>query len=260
MNWYKTYINISNLHPTVIGTSMSGSLYMQMYMNPSLVEKYKKLTNTVNELIQEYVRRMNNKDAENVQEGKIQQLLDRIHQLEAEQSAMEVEPKRKMEMEGQKARAEEKRQQEDTARRYENIHKLSKQLERLARKHFPLTENPGMAGYMMSNGDMLALSYGYGKRDMDHRQICEAFPDNMDIDCGSDGMRQFMLATGAIRMSFNGNSGFFDMEDKPNAIQISKLVEIFGKCKELYVTYNHKGKNLYEDDIFELENFLSRLR
>jgi hypothetical protein len=98
---------------------------------------------------------------------------------------------------------------------------------------WPRTNNPSLAGYIMQDGSMLNMSYQGYQRDMDHREITQEIDD---LDGGTDGMRQFQLATGAIRMHAQGNGYVsFDWEVEPTRSQKRKMIEVSEPCAEIRI-------------------------
>jgi len=99
---------------------------------------------------------------------------------------------------------------------------------------WPRTEYPNLAGYIMRDGDLLSMSYTGHNRDVDHREITQ---DIDELSGGTMGMRQFMYATGAIRMHApSGDYVSFDWYRKPTRSQIRRMIEIASGASDISVS------------------------
>ena len=222
-------------------------------------ERYRYIKSRINDLVQGYVEILGDKDPEHQfsNENKTQDILGELHKLEAELKVMEAEPQRIIEDQRKRASQERLVEEEKTKRRYKTVIKLGPKLEDYARRHFPVTDDPLLAGYMLRDGDMLAFSYNGTQRDVDHRYINTAFPPKTDIDGGTDGMKQFMLATGAIRMiiSQDGRSSF-DVDTKPTRVQVSKILEIVKNRDETVINFKGDERYFSRYEIEDMSEFL----
>ena len=97
-----------------------------------------------------------------------------------------------------------------------------------AKEYFGTTENPVLAGYLLTDGSMLLFSYEGYKRDMDHREIYDAI--GTDMEESNDTMHRF-VNYGNIRL---GNHGFY-IARRPNEKQKRMLSQIIRQNPELYV-------------------------
>lgn len=84
-----------------------------------------------------------------------------------------------------------------------------------------VTDDIGLAGYVLDDGTLLDFSGGQGARYEDHRQL--NLPINMEIS-GTDLMNKFMRESGAVRI--DANSGMVDLETKPTSKQLSTISDI----------------------------------
>jgi len=146
---------------------------------------------------------------------------------------------------------EEKKRTEDIYDRAKNDDSFQIQIEN-AVQDWPRTDNPKLAGYIMQDGSMLNFSYNGYQRDYDHRDITQ---DIDDLDGGTDGMIQFQLATGAVRLHAQGNGYVsFDWEVEPTRSQKRKMVEIAEDSSEIYIRAFEEEKNY--DDVLEMQEDL----
>lgn len=109
------------------------------------------------------------------------------------------------------------------------------ELSTLAKAKFGRTDDPGLAGYIMDDGDMLDFSEGGGMRGLDHRAISSLETGAGDmalIDVRNDPgsahgyMVDFMNRTNAIRMDVSGKSVSFEIVGEPSRMQEVKMRKI----------------------------------
>ena len=98
-------------------------------------------------------------------------------------------------------------------------------------KEWPRTNNFRLAGYIMPDGDMLAFSYDSSTRGIDHRYITQ---DIDELEDGTAGMRQFMYATGAVRLHSSDDFANFDWSVPLTYPQKEKIREIASVVDEIY--------------------------
>ena len=93
-----------------------------------------------------------------------------------------------------------------------------------ARKAFGLTEDPRLAGFILSDGDMLYFGDPGGhSRARDHREVGMAHPKALG---GTQGMRIFQHKTGAIRLGVYGDMAFFDAVKPVTRAQVQRVAQI----------------------------------
>ena len=95
-------------------------------------------------------------------------------------------------------------------------------------KEWGLTEDPGLAGYILPNGTMLDLSGGSGTRAYDHRQVGGFLEPSEHGRGATDGMHEFM-DLGAIRWMPEGSG--VDIRVPPTKQQYARLEQIKGEVK-----------------------------
>lgn len=104
-------------------------------------------------------------------------------------------------------------------------------------KHFGITKDPREAGYIMPGGEMLDFSGRHyskdhpslaGQRAVDHRELPESIID--ETGGGSEGMRHFISATGAIRHSPESNG--IEVSSMPTMSQLSTISYHYAKHPE----------------------------
>ena len=104
-----------------------------------------------------------------------------------------------------------------------------------AKEYFGTTTVPSLAGYLLTDGDMLLFSYEGYKRDMDHREISNVI--STDDDDSTQAMYQF-INYGNIRLQHNG----FSLSRRPTRDQKQILYQMIYRQPELYVDItNTKG-------------------
>lgn len=103
---------------------------------------------------------------------------------------------------------------------------FNERMARRAEKHFGITNNMRLAGYLDYNGKFIKFSHDYRQRDLDHREITEIldFPFEPEY---SDGLIEFMNM-GNIRLS----SGGIDISVKPNQMQKKSLADFINMVVE----------------------------
>ena len=110
--------------------------------------------------------------------------------------------------------------------------------------NWPRTYDYRTAGFIMQDGDMLDFSYDGSSRGMDHREITR---DIDELESGTDGMRQFQHATGAIRLHAFGRGVSFDWVKKPTRKQQRVMEGISGKVSYIRI---FDGNETYDFDEF----------
>lgn len=104
-----------------------------------------------------------------------------------------------------------------------------------AKEYFGITTVPALAGYLLTDGDMLLFSYEGYKRDMDHREISNVI--STDDDDSTRAMYQF-INYGNIRLQHNG----FSLSRRPTRDQKQILHQMIYRQPELYVDItNNEG-------------------
>jgi hypothetical protein len=251
-NWYKIAL-----------CKIAASYSFERFMTKEQIAKLNELETCIDSMVIKYLAALDNKDLENQSANlaKADEILNEIDVLSDEKKGLIRIPKQKYDEEIEKTRIVEEKNKRKDIRNGKNIHKIGPKLEELARAYFPTTDDPRTAGYILSNGDMLHFSYGFGKRDVDHRQILEAFPEKMPISGGTDGMKQFMQATNAVRMGVSSDSSiFFDFENHPTNAQLQKIREVIDKVntmKTISVSFKRDYKEFDRYDFEGIESFLS---
>ena len=122
----------------------------------------------------------------------------------------------------------------------------------LLEKHFGITYMPKLAGYILTNGNMLKMSLDNYMRNIDHREINEVI-DIESIDSPTKLMIYF-ISQGSIRLQSCG----FELAVPPNPAQIKTLKNIssyFKKNDEMFVDIaNTQGTVVYHMTFDKYEN------
>ena len=111
--------------------------------------------------------------------------------------------------------------------------------EKRARSEFGITSNPGTAGFILANGDMLDFSGGPsgGTRGLDHRAIERVVRDKKDPDAYRYGaIQEFGAKTGAIRWNYTKNDINIDLLSKPTQEQLSIITDLI-KDQNVFIDY-----------------------
>ena len=118
--------------------------------------------------------------------------------------------------------------QEDESISKDEIEKYTKR----AVDSFGLTERISLAGYLLSDGRLLKLSYDGYQRDIDHREIRPIFED-LDIGDEHNAPMDRFMNYGHIRLVTQG----IDLIKQPTARQRRVIAEIIRKCCNSDYTY-----------------------
>ena len=125
----------------------------------------------------------------------------------------------------------------------------------LAVKEFGTTYEPLEAGFVLPDGTMLDFSGkkqggSGGTRAYDHRQIGASFEDFDDLPGYTEGMQDFMVNTGALRISVN--------RDTLNVNYIGSLTDkqkdmimTMSKGRDVVLDYDTKMGSGYETEAYE---------
>lgn len=210
------------------------------------LKKYRTLKAKYNELSSLYVDYVTKSGSDSEYVDKYRVVLQKMKELEKKIDAIESGPKKELAKRHQEALNEREREEAITKERFTNIKSIRDKLESHARRYFPLTSDIRLCGYILSNGDMLRFSYQGNIRDIDHRYIIEAFPDDTPIDSGTNGMRQFMIATGAMRVSCVSKDIWVDLETDATDAQKSILRKYKQRGFDISVTKNGNQVDLEE--------------
>lgn len=199
-------------------------------------QEYKDLQKLHNIYINKLVELLDNKDEKDiVWKNKYEKIRAKIRDIEGKLNIITEPVKQKMNEENENIREMERQEKIRTEEIFEKAKDDSSfQIKILnAVKDWPRTNNSKIAGYIMRDGDMLALTYDGMTRGMDHRYITQEIDE---LDGGTDGMMQFMYATGAVRMQHQGNKFCsFNWVVSPSFNQKQKIIEIASKCDEIYI-------------------------
>ena len=148
------------------------------------------------------------------------------------------------------------------------------ELSTLARAQFGRTDDPGLAGYILDDGDMLDFSEGSGMRGLDHRAISsletgagdDALVDVMNSPGSAMGyMVDFMNRTNAIRMNVgSGKSVSFEMAGDPSRMQQVKMRKIMKQIDADHAVFefvDNEGRRIRSAEVdmpqgYHLEAFL----
>ncbi len=239
MNWYK----IAQQQYQIEGR-----------LDPNILEEYRSIKSEMNRLSKEYADLYLVGEEDENSDRKSAQIMERMKELDKKINEFEKVPIEELKAERQRYMNKQKDEEKQTIQRYKNIHKIGPQLEDYARKHFPLTDNINLAGYIMSDGDMLNFSYRGDKRDKDHRYIKEAFPEDTPIDDMTDGMNQFMIATKAIRVNAHRNFFSFDIKSPPTKSQMRIILKCL-KSGTVEISFNSERKEFSNGEDSELAEF-----
>lgn len=113
---------------------------------------------------------------------------------------------------------------------------LGEKMEAAVKKFFGTTYNLTLAGYILRDGELIPLSYHGISRDIDHRQIGEAFencPELSEFPGGTEGMKIFMDKTGAGRLIVGKNYISIHFLRKPTLRQAVVLWNETKNIKEI---------------------------
>jgi len=117
-------------------------------------------------------------------------------------------------------------------------------------KVFGTTGDYNEAGYLLPDGQLLDFSGKReggtpGTRSYDHRDIGRAGGPG-----GTEGMMDFAADTGAIRMSVNSGTGFFDIYSRPTAVQRRIMNDILAAGGyDGYIDITKDGRTLVSTEI-----------
>jgi hypothetical protein len=230
---------------------------IERYIDPSLLDEYRTLKSEYSVLSDEYVELFNEG---NLDPGDIRWVNNRerikrkMDELKQKLSVIRDPARVKIDEDKQKQRIRREEQEAKTKEIYEraeNDTSFQITIEN-AVEDWPRTDNPRLAGYIMQDGSMLNFSYQGYQRDMDHREVTGEIEE---LDGGTDGMRQFQLATGAVRLHAQGNGYVsFDWETDPSRSQQRKMVEIAEGNSEIYVR-DFQDEKTY-NDVWEMQEDL----
>lgn len=227
---------------------------IERYIPKDKLDEYRALKAKLNEVSSRFVHL--NKTDENY-DKKSADTLEELQDVDKKVVEYEKIPKEKIAQERSQWREQENKKKLQTEKRFKEIHKIGTELENYARKHFGLTDDIYLAGYMFTDGDLLLMSYNGTQRDMDHRYIREAFPSKTPIDDGSNGMRQFMKATGAIRVNaFRDSDNFsFDLPKTPSTAQMRMIMQCLKK-KKVEISMNGDANEFTHGDEKQMVEFV----
>lgn len=220
---------------------------IERYMTPIQVSEYRDLSAYFDSLVDKYVKIMDKEDLKDISwinkkdaiERKVQETQTKLRNFKA--------PFLKKMEESKVSRREERDAQEKRTKelfdKSQNNSKFQRVVERSV-KNWPRTNDIRFAGYIMQDGSMLDLSGGGSQRILDHRSITSEIDE---LDGGTNGMMQFMYATGAIRMNYNGGKSInFHWVVQPNYAQRRVIKDISSNMR--YITIDNKGDVLEFDD------------
>ncbi len=103
-------------------------------------------------------------------------------------------------------------------------------------KHFGLTENWKLAGYLLTDGQMLNFSYDGYMRDMDHRDI----KDVITHDGTYNGALIKFVNYGHIRVMQTG----FELSKQPTEKQRKTLSRCINRLEDLYVDISNNDGHI----------------
>jgi hypothetical protein len=89
------------------------------------------------------------------------------------------------------------------------------------KRHFGVTNNLLVSGYILADGGMLNFSNDSWARQADHREIGQFMSSG-----GYEGIKEFGERFGAISMHFNGNEATLRIFRKPTNNQVLRIREI----------------------------------
>jgi len=181
---------------------------------------------------------------------KLDEVTKQMKELDRQLSNVRRDPEAKAKQDIKKDIQRDRDQKLQTEINYKRVSKMGNLLEDDARKHFGLTDNPQLGGFIFEDGAMLSLSYDGRMRDMDHREIGEIMLKH-GLDTGTDGMKQFMQATNAVRLNFNQRYAGFDFPGKPTRAQMRIILEIIKDVSDFNVTYGGESYSFYPDELEE---------
>ena len=209
----------------VSGVFDNESYLAKRYFTDEERDRHDKIDAEYKRYIDEYVK-LHDKDIRNEHDfrwrEKEAKLKKKIKEFDSILSELKRPVIERMNKEREKLNEEERIEKEKTKRVFDkcrNDTSFQIEVEKSA-DDWPRTSNPKLSGYLMQNGEMLDFSYEGRQRDRDHREIASI---HGDLSSYTDGMRQFQLATGAIRMHHYGDGYSFDWMIDPNFTQIRKM-------------------------------------
>jgi len=111
----------------------------------------------------------------------------------------------------------------------------------LAKQAFPVTSSFGIAGWMLPDGELLALTYGGGRRDRNHGEVSRLFEESLERWEAVNKFRDM----GAIRMQPYGSKGGYiiEMSVMPSQEQLQQIRRLLGIANELQVEIFGSGRD-----------------
>ena len=109
----------------------------------------------------------------------------------------------------------------------------------LAKQVFPVTSSFTLAGWLLPDGTLLALTYTGGQRDRDHGEVARLFEDPMERWEAVNRFRNM----GAIRVSPYGGEYGIEMSVMPSQEQLKEIRRLLGTAKELEVEIFGVGRD-----------------
>lgn len=241
----------------LVKQSQTDDWRLQRFMSPEEWEKLQELKSEYARVVDQWIQ-LQDRDPSSqdiIWKKRLDMATHQMKNLDKQLSKIRGPAEARSRLDLEQAQKQEQEEKEQTARNFNRAPKMGRKLEKDARELFGTTENPYLAGFIFTNGDMLSMSYDSRMRDMDHREIGEVMLQ-YDLDTGTEGMRQFMLATNAIRMSVRQRYAVFDIPSRPTRAQMRRMIQIIENTSDFNVTYEGKGYVFYPDDLEEFMELL----
>jgi len=224
---------------------------VEKLIDPSMIDEWRDLKAHFQSLYDQYVDLIGIFDPHDISHvNKRKELTLKRKEINEEIEKIE-EPARKIIRERtQRDRERQAKEREELEKRHDQSKNDTSYQIRIdnAVKEWPTTDNISSAGYMLQDGSLLLFSHGYGNRDMDHRDITEI---SDELSSGTDGMYQFMNATGAIRLQTqSANYMGFEWKVKPTFAQKRVIMEVTEDQTEIIV--DDMGKSYTFDSTWEM--------
>ena len=110
----------------------------------------------------------------------------------------------------------------------------------LAKQVFPVTSGFQIAGWLLPDGTLIALTYGGSQRDRDHGEVARLFEEPLERWEAVNKFRDM----GAIRISPLRNDGYaIEMSVMPSQEQFEQIRRLLGTARELEVEIFGAGRD-----------------
>jgi hypothetical protein len=232
-------------------------------MTPDELSAYESVKKSINEVVDVQLRPLMGRLDDMELQGKKEVVFKRLKELDNQMSKIKENAEKRMAEAEAKRKSEEDVYQKKLKGFERTLRTKATDMEEKLRSHFGETDDPYTAGWILSDGTMISMSYQGRSRDIDHRMIGEAFEEDRKYQMfpgGTDGMYMFMNATGACRMHWTKNSAFFDFKRNPTVYQIVCIKKIIRNVEyRIGVDITIKSKTTSFDLPYEYEDLMREI-